>query len=55
MEAGATILAGQSLEFNPTGSVVIPFANTGNTIIGYALQGATTGNSFLMVIKTKNY
>lgn len=41
MEAGAAITRGQTLEFSPAvgddADTVIPFANTGNTIIGVAL------------------
>ena len=52
-EAGATIAAGDELEYNPTGDVLIPSGGT-NTVVGIALEPATTGNTFSFRVTAAN-
>lgn len=52
-EAGATIAAGDQLEYNPTGDVLIPSAGV-NTVVGIALEPATVGNTFSFKLNVVN-
>jgi hypothetical protein len=52
-EAGGTIAAGDQLEYNPTGDVLIAWGGT-NTVVGRALTPATVGQTFLYTVSTAN-
>ena len=52
-EAGGTIAAGDKLEYNPTGDVLITWAGT-NTVVGIALEPATVGQTFSFRVSTAN-
>ena len=52
-EAGGTIAAGDQLEYNPTGDVLITSAGT-NTVVGIALESATVGQTFSFRVSTAN-
>lgn len=49
LEAGGTINAGDKIEINPTGDLVIASAGT-NPTIGTALQSASSGNLLTVIL-----